>query len=423
MLGRLQVAGLTLNEKCEFNKTSIRFLGHIIDSSGVHADGQKLEAIQRFPDPTNTTELIRLTGMANQLGKFVPNLAQLSAPMCYLLKADVHWQWGGAQAESFERVKQALTSPTALARYEPRRYTVVAADASGYGIGAVCMQVQDNGERKPVCFDSRALTDVEKQYAVIEKEALAATWACDNFADYIVVMPFLLESDHKPLVPLLSSTELAKMPPRIQRFRMRMMRYNPEVQYVQGRLHVSADALSRAPVGRPSTEDNQLVHEVNAFADMSRNAIPTSAVKLLQITTAQKEDDVCTEVRRYCHEGWSAFMLYDERIVTPRCMRLETLKAIHVGHLVISKCRSRANTAVWWPGLSKEIEERVSTCHTCAKVRPEPKETMMAASFPSRPWERVGIDLFELNGKVNIVIVDYYSRWVEFRKLTMQSYF
>ena len=59
----------------------------------------------------------------------------------------------------------------------------------------------------------------------------------------------------------------------------------------------------------------------------------------------------------------------------------------------------------------------VSTCHTCAKVRPEPKETLMAVSFPSHPWERVGIDLFELHGKVYIVMVDYYSRWVEFRKL------
>ena len=60
----------------------------------------------------------------------------------------------------------------------------------------------------------------------------------------------------------------------------------------------------------------------------------------------------------------------------------------------------------------------VSTCHTCAKVRPEPKETLMSASFPSHPWERVGMDLFELNGKLYLVIVDYYSRWVEFRKLT-----
>ena len=222
---------------------------------------------------------------------------------------------------------------------------------------------------------------------------------------------------------------------------MRMMRYNPKVQYVQGCLHVSADALSRAPVGSPSTADVQLVEEVDTFADMSSNALPASAFKLQQTKTAQKEDEVCAEVRRYCHEGWPAFMahtpllrpywerrshfatiddllLYDERIVIPRCMLLETLKIIHEGHLGISKCRARPNTDVWRPGLSKEICEMDSTCHTCAKVRPEPKETLMSASFPSRPWERVGMDLFEINGKLYLVIIDYYSRWVEFRKLT-----
>ena len=114
----------------------------------------------------------------------------------------------------------------------------------------------------------------------------------------------------------------------------------------------------------------------------------------------------------------NGLLLYDERIVMRRCMRLDTLKIIHEGHLGISKCRSRANQAVWWPGLSKQIEEMVSACHTCAKVRPEPKETLMSATFPSRPWERVGVDLFELHGKVYIVIVDYYSRWVVYRKLT-----
>ena len=102
VLQRLQGAGLTLNEKCEFGKKSIRFLGHVIDRTGVRADEQKLEAIQKFPAPTNTTELRRFTGMVNQLGKFVPNLPQLTAPICYLLKADVNWQ-SPVQAEAFER--------------------------------------------------------------------------------------------------------------------------------------------------------------------------------------------------------------------------------------------------------------------------------------------------------------------------------
>ena len=108
-------------------------------------------------------------------------------------------------------------------------------------------------------------------------------------------------------------------------------------------------------------------------------------------------------------------VLYDELIVIPRCMRLEMLKIIHEGQ---EQCQARANTAVWWPGLSKEIYEMVSTCHTCANVHLEPKETLMSASFPSRPWERFGMGMFELNGKLYLIIVDYYSRWVEFRKLT-----
>ena len=119
-----------------------------------------------------------------------------------------------------------MTSPTALARYEPQRSSIIAANAFGRGLGAVLMQVQDNGDRRPVCFASRALTEVEQRYTVIEKEALAATWACDKFADYVLGMTFTLETDHKPLVPLLSSTDFANFPPRIHRFRTRMMRYN-----------------------------------------------------------------------------------------------------------------------------------------------------------------------------------------------------
>ena len=75
----LQEAGLMLNEKCEFSKDSIRFLGHVIDSSGIHPDPAKLDAIKRFPPPTNITELQRFLGMANQLAKFIPNLASGTA--------------------------------------------------------------------------------------------------------------------------------------------------------------------------------------------------------------------------------------------------------------------------------------------------------------------------------------------------------
>ena len=107
-------------------------------------------------------------------------------------------------------------------------------------------------------------------------------------------------------------------------------------------------------------------------------------------------------------------LLYDERIVIPRPMRLDILDCIHQG---ITKYRARARTSVWWPGLSTMIEQMVSKCVTCAKDRPVPTEPLMASSFPSRPWERLAMDLFELHGKVYLIVIDYYSRWIESKRL------
>jgi hypothetical protein len=74
--------------------------------------------------------------------------------------------------------------------------------------------------------------NAEKRYAVIEKEALAVTWASEKFSDYILGLHYTKETDHKPLTAQLASTELSKMPPRILRFRLRLMRYTNEIKYI-----------------------------------------------------------------------------------------------------------------------------------------------------------------------------------------------
>jgi hypothetical protein len=114
-------------------------------------------------------------------------------------------------------------SPQVLARYDATKETIVAADASATGIGAVLIQIQQDGSRRPVYYASHALSETEKRYAVIEKEALAATWACERFSDYIIGLHFTLETDHKPLTTLFNATELSRMPSRILRFRLRLM--------------------------------------------------------------------------------------------------------------------------------------------------------------------------------------------------------
>lgn len=440
VLQRMKDAGMTLNEKCEFSKKKIQFLGHILSSDGIQADPAKISAILDYPPPTNITELQRFNGMVNQLAKFMPGLAKINEPLRQLLKKDTVWRWDKPQQKAFEQVKRLLVSPDTLAHYDPNRPTTIAADASGHGLGAVLLQTQENGIRRAVAAASRSLNETEQRYATIEKEALAATWACDKFCDYVLGLKFKLETDHKPLVPLLSSTDLAKMPPRILRFRLRMMRFNPEVIYVPGKNQVTADALSRAPVHAPDAAEVKFILEVEVFASKMFSIIPASEARLQTIREAQAADAECTQVVDYCQNGWPAYqplqpllrpywenkshltiqsdlLLFDNRLVIPRSQRLTVLQQIHEGHLGINKCRARAQGSVWWPFIGSAIEEMVKRCHTCAKLLPEPKQPLMPSEMPSHAWERVGTDLFEFNKKMYLLIVDYYSRWIEVRHL------
>ena len=197
-LNRIQSAKVTLNkEKCEFGKTSIRFLGHIINGEGVSADPRKTAAIQEMRTPQSIPELRRFLGMVNQLGKFSPVMAELTKPLRELLSKKSTWLWGPSQDEAFQKIKSELASPPVLTWYDPTAETRIAADASSYGLGAVLLQKQ-RGEWKPAAYASRSLTETETRYAQIEKEALATTWACERFSNYILGKSVSIETDHKP---------------------------------------------------------------------------------------------------------------------------------------------------------------------------------------------------------------------------------
>ena len=191
VLQRLEEAKVTLNgSKCEFSKSSVKFLGHIVDQNGISADPAKTTSITKMPPPQSVTEVRRFMGLVNQLGKFSSRIAEISQPVRELLRSDRAWVWGPDQQKAFEAIKQELVKPTVLALYNPEAETKVSADASSYGLGAVLLQ-QNDGNWKPVAYASRSLSDTERRYAQIEKEALASTWVCEKFCNYILGNPFL----------------------------------------------------------------------------------------------------------------------------------------------------------------------------------------------------------------------------------------
>lgn len=116
---------------------------------------------------------------------------------------------------------------------------------SSYGLGAVLLQ--KIGEW-PIAYASRSMTETERRYVQIEKEALASTWTCDKVSNYIQGKQFLIETDHKPLIPLFGTKHLDTLPPRVLRFRLRLARYDYDVTHIPGKLLYTADTLSRAPI-------------------------------------------------------------------------------------------------------------------------------------------------------------------------------
>ena len=125
VLKKFSEAGLTFNkEKCVFNTTSIKFLRQLVDSTGVKADPDKIQAKQSLKPPMNVRELRRFLGMVNQLSKFAPNLADETKPLRELLSAKNHWKWDTPQEQAFERLKNILSSSEVLALYNPSLETI-----------------------------------------------------------------------------------------------------------------------------------------------------------------------------------------------------------------------------------------------------------------------------------------------------------
>ena len=418
VLDKLHQAGVTLNkDKCKFSTNCVQFLGQQVDSQGIRPDPQKVAAIQQIAPPTNVKELRRFLGMTNHLSKFTPNLAETTKKLRDLLAKKNHWTWGEPQQKAFEKIKQQLSSSPVLAIYNPEKQTIVAADASSYGLGAVLSQIQSDGTSRAVAYASRSLTSTEVKYAQIEKESLAITYACECFSDYLIGKPFHIFTDHKPLVSLLGSKPLDSLPPRVQRFRMRLMRFTYTISHVPGKNLTVADTLSRAPVTSPTSEEMQFSTSVEAYVNLVLQGLPATEKRLEQIQQAQKQDAVCCKLIKYCQEGWprknlipgpvkpylhvaaeltvqNDLLLRGSRIVIPVSLQPEILEKLHIAHQGIHKCRQRAQQSVWWLGLNRQLTDLIYNCRKCCKDRSQNPEPLIPSDFPSLPWQKLATDLF-----------------------------
>ncbi len=121
-----------------------------------------------------------------------------------LLKQDALWSWTSTCSAAIRRLKTQLTSPPVLVHFDLASPTFVTCNASNTTVGAVLSQLQQ-GTKSLVAFASRSLTPAEQKYSVREREALACTWACEQWHMYLYRQQFALWMDHQALTALLST--------------------------------------------------------------------------------------------------------------------------------------------------------------------------------------------------------------------------
>ncbi len=292
-----------------------------------------------------------------------------------------------------------------------------------------------------MAFCSHTLTAAEKHYAQIEKECLASDWTCEKLSQYLCGLEsFKVLTDHKLLVPLINQKNLDEIPICCQWLLIRMMRFNPVAVYTPGKSLLIANTLSRRPLA--NSEQSDLEEEVEAYIAGVEEHLPASPQKLHQIADATKADEELQSMLKNVQQGWpkhikavpvnmqayfsqqgflsesAGLLLHGPRIVIPFKMRDEVLACIHVGHQGLSKCRERARLSVWWPGISSDLKHKVNQCQLCQINKPtQRKEPLLVTNLHPGLWRHLGVYICEAGGHHYLVVVDYYSRFIEITHL------
>ncbi|UYV82952.1 hypothetical protein LAZ67_22001514, partial [Cordylochernes scorpioides] len=434
VLQRFDKVGIRLNRnKCKFAMEELDILGHIVSSEGIKPDNRKIEAVLNFPIPKNIEMLRSFLGTCGFLRKFIPNFSKLAEPLNNLTRKNVRWNWDLKTNKAFQDLKESLTKEPCLAYYNLNSPTELITDASPIGLGAVLIQTQQNGIKRPIAYASRSLTDTEKRYSQIEKETLGCVWAIEHFNTYIWGRIFVLKTDHKPLIYMLNPKNGAVLPPRIQRLSWRLQPYDFEIEFIQGKQNI-ADIFSRQPLSNTSDEKwlEDYVHKV-----LSITSEELQALSLKEIKVCTEQDPLFQKLKDMVQKGVWPYPLNEEfkcfykfkdelsifdnlilkgsRILLPSKLIKRVLRIAHETHQGMTRTKQLLREKYFWINMDFDIENLIRNCPICVRNQPLINDQpLQIVPLPSKPWMKLGIDIVGPIGHHYVLtVIDYYSSYPE----------
>ncbi|GKB15952.1 putative reverse transcriptase domain-containing protein [Tanacetum coccineum] len=223
--------------KCEFWINTVKFLGHLIDNSGIHVDPAKIEVVKNWASPTTPLEIRQFLGLAGYYRRFIEGFSKIAKPTTELTQKNQKFDWGEEQEEAFQLLKQKLCVAPILALPEGSKDFVVYYDASIKGLGAVLMQ-----RMKVIAYTSRQLKIYKKNYTTHDLELGAVVFTLKIWRHYLYGTKCVVFTDHKSLQPILDQKDLNM---RQRRWIELLSDYDCKIRYHPGKANVIADALSQ----------------------------------------------------------------------------------------------------------------------------------------------------------------------------------
>ena len=468
---RLKIHGLKLKlKKCQFLKKETNYLGFKITDEGIKPETEKVDTIRSLPPPVTVKEVRSFVGMLSYYRRFVPNFSTIAIPLVELTKKYAKFKWTDECQKAFEYLKDSLTVIPSLAYPDLTKPYILYTDASDDTIGACLTQPCDDGKDilyrdknyKPIYFLSHKLSDTQKRWSTIEKEAYAINYALQKLDHYLHNAEFTIKTDQKPLKYILDSPMQNK---KIQLWALNIASYNCKIEWLAGSENTIADYLSR----RPKNKDDKVIIDENIEVDVNDKAYEISTInsnefdpKQFSACSYQESDQLST--KDLIIEGYdmkyeqsldkeisaiidqlmgnkltksveSKYIIIEDilyyisksdtepvlRLYIPLQLRQEVISYYHdKDHLGVDKTYDLIKIKYFWPCLYKQLHEYVNSCITCQqrsmyKSRPLLQET----DIPPYPFAKNAVDLSgpyptSLSGNKYIIsFIDIYSGWPE----------
>ncbi|GKA02066.1 putative reverse transcriptase domain-containing protein [Tanacetum coccineum] len=321
--------------KCEFWIPKVQFLGHVIDSKGIHVDPAKIESIKDWASPKSPTEIRQFLGLAGYYRRFIEGFSKIAKPMTKLTQKKIQFVWGDKQEAAFQLLKQKLCSAPILALPEGSEDFIAYCDASKKGLGAVLMQ-----REKVIAYASRQLKIHEKNYTTHDLELGAVVFALKIWRHYLYGTKCTVFTDHKSLQHILNQKELNM---RQRRWLELLNDYDCKIRYHLGKANV------------------------------------TEARKPENI----KNEDVGGMSWLPCYGDLRTMIMH------------ESHKSKYSIHLGSDKMYQDMKKLYWWPNMKADIATYVSKCLTCAKVKAEhqrPSGLLVQPKIPEWKWDNITMD-------------------------------